>query len=37
MKNRQVELAAKKKKAEEDLKVIKKIRKDKFDAFFKDV
>lgn len=36
-KNKQAEIGGKKKKAEEDLKIVKKTRKDKFDAFFKDV
>lgn len=30
-------MAAKKKKAEEELKVVKKTRKDRFDTFFKEV
>ncbi|KAL4466531.1 hypothetical protein ABPG72_000738 [Tetrahymena utriculariae] len=37
LKNRQAELVAEKKKAEEDLKNIKKLRKEKFDEFFKEV
>lgn len=37
VKLRQAELATNKKKAEEDLKNIKKVRKEKFDEFFKDV